>query len=54
LTQLGALNLPLIRLMIERDWRIRDHGSQAHDAMFRVSGEDNHKAGVLIALRWSP
>jgi hypothetical protein len=51
---LVTLSLSLIRLMIERDWRIRDHGLQAHDDMFHVSYGDNHRSGVLIALRRSP
>jgi hypothetical protein len=40
LIQLVALFLYLIRLLIKRDRRIRDHGSQAQDHMFGVSGKD--------------
>jgi hypothetical protein len=52
--ELVTLSLSLIRLMIERDWRIREHGLQAHDDMFHVTGGDNHRSAVLIALRRSP
>jgi hypothetical protein len=37
---LVTLILSLIRSTIERDWRIRDYGLQAHDDMFGVSGKD--------------
>lgn len=51
---LVTLSLSLIRLMIERDWRIRDHGLQAHDDMFNVSDGDNHRSGVLIGAQAVP
>jgi hypothetical protein len=49
-----ALILSLVRLTIERDWRIRDDGLQAHDDIFGLSGGDNYRSGVPIALRRLP
>jgi hypothetical protein len=41
LIELVALSLSLIGLMIERDWRIRDYGLQAH-----AGAEEGYAVGV--------
>ena len=50
---LVALILSLIRLTIQRDWRIRDDGLQAHDDIRRFRWK-YYRSGVLIALRRLP
>jgi len=54
LTELVALSLSLIRLLIERARRIHDHSLRAHDDMFLIPSSDCYRSGVLIALRPSP